>query len=164
MKFMGRIKSETYLFYTSFLWKIFAFHLVQLVPENMDSKLIERNPPPRGGFPPPRGGFLVTMFSDQEPGGRGPPSKNLYQVRRGGSSSSGFLIRKHGKKENPRGGGVSFDQSVNKMQIETLNGEKILVKCKFQLNQNLNLNLYSKQIQSKSHSDLYREIPRNLNF
>jgi len=53
-------------------------------------------------------------------------------------------MRKHGKKENPRGGGVSFDQSVNKMQIETLNGEKILVKCKFQLNQNLNLNLYRK--------------------
>jgi len=25
---------------------------------------------------PPPGGFLFTMFPDQEPGGRGPPSKN----------------------------------------------------------------------------------------
>ena len=42
-------------------------------------KLIERNPPPGEGF-------LFTMFPDQEPGGRGPPSKYLYQVLRGGSS------------------------------------------------------------------------------
>jgi len=32
-------------------------------------KLIERNPPPRGGF-------LFAMFPDQEPGGRQPPLKN----------------------------------------------------------------------------------------
>jgi len=54
------------------------------------------------GNPPPRGGFLFTMFSDQEPGGRGPPLENHPQnwsslgvVLQGGSSSSGFLIRKH---------------------------------------------------------------------
>jgi len=47
--------------------------------------------------PPPRGGFLFTMFPDQEPGGRGPPSKNLYQVLRGGSSFPGFLIREQSK-------------------------------------------------------------------
>jgi len=52
--------------------------------------LIERNPPPRGGF-------LFTMFPNQEPGGRGPFSKNLYQVLGGGSPSSGFLIREHSK-------------------------------------------------------------------
>jgi len=46
---------------------------------------------------PPRGGFLFTMFPDQEAGGRGPPSKNLYQVLRGVSSLSGFLIREHTK-------------------------------------------------------------------
>jgi len=40
-------------------------------------KLIERNPPPRGGF-------LFTMFPHQEPCVRGPPSKDLYQVLRGG--------------------------------------------------------------------------------
>ena len=60
--------------------------------------LIERTPPPRGGF-------LFTMFPDQEPGGRGPSSKNLYQVLRGGSSSSGFLIREHSFKKKTR---VSF--------------------------------------------------------
>jgi len=31
------------------------------------------------------GGFPFTMFPCQEPGGRGPPSKNSYQVLRGGS-------------------------------------------------------------------------------
>ena len=40
-------------------------------------KLIKTNPPLRGGF-------LFTMFPDQEPGGRGPPSKNLSQVLEGG--------------------------------------------------------------------------------
>jgi len=34
--------------------------------------LIERNPPPRGGF-------FFSMFPDQEPGGRGPPLKNHPQ-------------------------------------------------------------------------------------
>ena len=53
-------------------------------------RLIERNLPPPGGF-------LFTMFPDQERGGRGPPSKNLYQVLRGGSSYSRFLIREHSK-------------------------------------------------------------------
>jgi len=53
-------------------------------------KLIARKPPPRGGF-------LYTMFPNQESEARGPPSKNLYQVLRGGSSSSGFLIREHSK-------------------------------------------------------------------
>ena len=42
-------------------------------------KLIERDPPPRGGF-------LFTMFPDQEPGGRGHPSKHLVQILRGVSS------------------------------------------------------------------------------
>jgi len=37
------------------------------------------------------------MFPNQEPGGRGPPSKHLVQILRGGSSSSGFLIREHSK-------------------------------------------------------------------
>jgi len=46
---------------------------------------------------PPRGVSLFTMFPDQEPEARGPPSKNLYQVLRGGSSSSRFLIREHSK-------------------------------------------------------------------
>jgi len=52
--------------------------------------LIERNPHPQGGF-------LFTMFPDQEPGGRGLPSKHLVQFFRGGSSSSGFLLREHSK-------------------------------------------------------------------
>jgi len=65
--------------------------------------LIERNPPPRGGF-------VFTMFPDQEPCVRGPPSKDLYQVLRGGSSYARLLIREHGKPKTPPGGGGSFDQ------------------------------------------------------
>ena len=46
---------------------------------------------------PPRGGFLLTMFPDQEPCVRGPPSKNLVQILRGGSSYTRFLMREHSK-------------------------------------------------------------------
>jgi len=65
--------------------------------------LIERNPPPRGGF-------LFTMFPHQEPCVRGPSWKNLYQVLRGGSSYTRFLMREYSKQETPPGGGFSFDQ------------------------------------------------------
>ena len=47
--------------------------------------------------PPPRGGFLFTMFPHQEPCVRGPPSKDLYQVLRGGSSYTRFLMMEHSK-------------------------------------------------------------------
>ena len=63
--------------------------------------------------PLPRGGFLFTIFSHQEPWVRGPPSKNLYQVLRRGSSYSGFLMRDHNKYETPRGGGVAFAQIIH---------------------------------------------------
>jgi len=49
------------------------------------------------GNPPSRGGFLFTMFPNQEPDGRGAPSKHLVQILRGGSSSSGCLIREHSR-------------------------------------------------------------------
>ena len=52
--------------------------------------LIERNPHPWGGF-------LFNMFPHQEPCVRRPPSKNLYQVFRGGSSYTRFLMREHSK-------------------------------------------------------------------
>jgi len=35
-----------------------------------------------------------------------PPAKNLYQVLRGGTSSSGFLVREPAKYETSPGGGV----------------------------------------------------------
>ena len=60
--------------------------------------------------PPPGGGFLFTMFPHQEPCVRGPPSKNLAQILRGGSSYTRFLMREHSKEEIPPGGGVSLDQ------------------------------------------------------
>ena len=47
--------------------------------------------------PPSRGGFLFTMFPHQEPCVRGPPSKDLYQVLRGGSSYTRFLMREHSR-------------------------------------------------------------------
>jgi len=49
-----------------------------------EGTLIERNPPPRGGF-------LFTMFPHQELCVRGPPSKNLVQILRGGSSYTRFF-------------------------------------------------------------------------
>ena len=52
--------------------------------------LIERHPPPRGGL-------LFTMFPYQEPCVRGPPSKDLYHVLRGGSSYTRFWMREHSK-------------------------------------------------------------------
>jgi len=52
--------------------------------------LIQRNPPTRGVS-------LFTMFPHQEAWERGPPSKNLYQVLRGGSSYSRFLMREKSK-------------------------------------------------------------------
>ena len=63
--------------------------------------LIERNPPSRRGF-------LCTVFPHQEPCVRGPPSKDLYQDPRGGSSYSRFLMREHSKQETPPGGGGFF--------------------------------------------------------
>ena len=70
-----------FLYINSFTNEYFA------IQELLRSRLIERTPPPRGGF-------LFTMFPHQEPGGRGPPSKN--QVLRGGSSSSRFLVLQGG--------------------------------------------------------------------
>jgi len=61
--------------------------------------LIERNPPPGGGF-------QFTMFPHQEPCVRGPPSKNLEQILRGGSSYTRFLIREHSNRKHPWEGGV----------------------------------------------------------
>jgi len=69
--------------------------------------LIERNPPPRGGF-------LFTMFPHQEPWVRGPPSKDLYQVLRG-----------------PPPGGVGFFRStcIYIMYIITSYTRKMCIVC-----------------------------------
>jgi len=78
---------------------------------NFRTTLIERNHPTRGGWvlsiifcckqtlvEIPLGVFLFTMFPHQEPCVIGPPSKDLYQVLRGGSSSyTRFLITEHSK-------------------------------------------------------------------
>jgi len=42
-------------------------------------------------------GVLFTMFPHHEPCVRGPPSKNLVQIFRGGSSYTRFLMREHSK-------------------------------------------------------------------
>jgi len=47
--------------------------------------------------PPPPGGFPIYYVPSSRPWVRGPPSKNLYQVLRGGSSYSRFLMREHSK-------------------------------------------------------------------
>jgi len=61
-------------------------------------KLIEMNP----------GGFPITMFPDQEPCVRGPPSKNLVHILRGGSSYTRFLTREHSNRKPPVGGFLSI--------------------------------------------------------
>jgi len=52
--------------------------------------LIERTPPPPGGFP-------IYYVPYQEPCVRGPPSKHLVQILRGGSCCTRFLMREHSK-------------------------------------------------------------------
>jgi len=85
--------------------------------ENNSHRHIDRkNPPPPGGC------FLFTMFPDQ---GRGPPSKNLYQVLRGDSSPSGFLIRVVNRKL-PRGGGF---RSINILSNVGGGGNAIATYC-----------------------------------
>jgi len=68
--------------------------------------------------PPPRGGFLFTMFPYQEPCARGPPSKDLYQVLRRGSSYTWFLMREHSKLGTPsrRGG---FFRSIRTLGLDS---------------------------------------------
>jgi len=62
-------------------------------------------------IPPP---FQFTMFPHQEPGGRGPPSKHLVQMLRGGSSSSGFLIRVPGASRGFLFLSVTYSKEPNK--------------------------------------------------
>jgi len=71
----------------SFFLVIFKFHKMSQMSHQIDRK----KPPPPGG------GFLFTMFPHQEPCVRGTPSKDLYQVLRGGSSYTQFLTREHSK-------------------------------------------------------------------
>jgi len=56
----------------------------------MPHRFIERTPPPRGGF-------LFIMFLHQDPWVRERPSRNLFQVLRGRSSYSRFLMRVNSK-------------------------------------------------------------------
>jgi len=69
--------------------------------------------------PPPRGGFLFSMFPDQEPRGRGPPPEEPPPKLNnfGGGSSGGVLFLRvldleTTQQRNPPGGVGSFDQSV----------------------------------------------------
>jgi len=54
--------------------------------------------------PPPWGGFLYSMLPHQEPRGRGPPSKNLYQVLRGGPLPPGSWLGNIVNRKPPGGG------------------------------------------------------------
>ena len=87
-----------YISNTPFVYTYISIH-ANNIHTNFEHTLIERNHPPRGGF-------IFTMFPHQEPCVRGPPSKDLYQVLRGGSSYTRFLIREHNRK--PPGGGGFF--------------------------------------------------------
>jgi len=68
----------------SCVWHEPAIHVISPI-YRYGMTLIERTPPPRGGF-------LFTVFPYQEPCVRGPPSKNLVQILRGGGSYTRFLI------------------------------------------------------------------------
>ena len=65
---------------------------------NLRGTLIERNPPPRGGF-------SFTVFPHQEPCVIGPPSKDLSNVSSRGSSYTWLSMREHSKSETLPGGG-----------------------------------------------------------
>ena len=55
--------------------------------------------------PPPRGGFRVTMFPDQEPGGRGPPSSTWDKFFEGGPLPPGSWSGNIVNRKPPRRGG-----------------------------------------------------------
>jgi len=81
---------KQYLFchiYCAHLWtRVAAIVTASCAVSNRE--FIERTPPPRGGF-------VFPMFPHQEPCVRGPPSKNLVQILRRGSSYTRLLIREH---------------------------------------------------------------------
>jgi len=88
-------RGERRVVHESYIWKIIWKDLYNIVASHERlitccNILIERNPPPRGGF-------LFSMFPDQEPCARGPPWKNKVQILRGGSSYTRFLIMEHSK-------------------------------------------------------------------
>jgi len=64
------------------------------------------------------------MFTNQEPGGRGPPSKHLVQIFRGGSSPSGFLIRPGNIviRKPPRGGDFFRSYLLSRKRMCALEG------------------------------------------
>jgi len=61
--------------------------LVRIFFEKSRSNIDRKKPPP--------GGFPIYYIPSSEPCVRGPPSKDLYQVLRGGSSYTRFWIREH---------------------------------------------------------------------
>jgi len=94
--------------------------LKRCASKNAVLRLIERTPPPGGGF-------LFTMFPNQKPRGSGPPLKNHPQNSsilgmdiHVGSSSSGSFVSKPPNKETTPGGGGSFDQGAIK-NVASLN-------------------------------------------
>jgi len=76
--------------------------------------------------PPPPGGFPSYYVPSPEPCISGPPSKNLVQILRGGSSYTRFLMREHSTQETPPGGGVSFGQHVMRLCVSV---ERSYIVC-----------------------------------
>jgi len=83
--------------------------------------------------PPPPGGSPIWQAPNQEPRGRGPPSKNLYQVLRGRSSSSGFVVREPVTKGDPPGlGGGSCDHlyRLKRLSCQETSTQETLRHCR----------------------------------
>ena len=87
----------------------------------MKINLIERNPPPRGGFP--FGRYPIKSLETEEP-----PSKNLYQVSLRVVPFLQALGRIPAKNKTPSGGVVSYDQHEDRnSQSSTVNSQQSIV-------------------------------------
>ena len=74
------------------MWQKSPHEEVDLFSFSTESDMLITLPSLPSSPPPILGGVPINMFPDQESRRRGPPSKNLYQVLRGRSSSSRFMI------------------------------------------------------------------------
>jgi len=85
---------------------------------DLSPKLIEKDPPPGGGF-------LFTMFPHQEPWVRGPPRRTCTKCFEGAPLTHGSWWGNIINRQPPWGGGVSFDQSCRDR------GPRLLFDCFF---------------------------------
>ena len=99
---------------------------------------------------PPRGVVLFTMFSNQEPGGRGPPWKYLSKILQGGPFPPGSWFGNIVNKKPPWGRGffsINVRMSVYVIQYTSKRPQNLCFFCK---NESFCLIHYTSEMQTLS--------------